>query len=117
MAGDPLAQIPFNFFAGLIPDDATELAWESGYLFVVTSVFFTYVNGVGTTGPILTDAEGNRRMQPIMNGDNTPYPSTIAQRCEIVLGPNSGATIRGLGGEGYCSLDGYAFAPVGSSIW
>lgn len=117
MAGDPTAQVPFNFFAGAIPSSPTELAWTTGYLYVITSVSLWAPNGSDTEEVLIVDAESNRRLQATMGpvGDwAVPLLNWVG---EMVMGPNHGALLYSTGDSLFGSIDGYAFAPVGSTIW
>lgn len=117
MSGPPEAQIPFNFFAGTLPTEPVELAWESGYLFVITSITLTLLYTTGEEYVELVDAEGNKRLSVPMHGANSTYPQSVFWRGEMVMGPNEGATIVINSGTGYASIDGYALLPLDSPIW
>lgn len=117
MAGLAAAQIPFNFFAGSVPDAPVDLAWTTGYLYVITSVVVFAPNGSDTEEFLLIDASGNRRVHATIGPTGDYAMPFLNMQCEMVMGPNSGALLYATGVDLFCSVDGYAFAPVGSTVW
>lgn len=113
----PQGSQPYNFFAGAVPEAEEPLAYIAGYYFVITSVIITLEAETAGMTIILTDGEGNRRLQALAEGANTAYPSERNYQCEIVLGNVAGATVSSTGGNAVISVDGYGFPPQNTPIW
>jgi hypothetical protein len=117
MAGNPQAQIPYNYFAGAVPSGAVECSHEAGYLQVVTDVVLSTAVGYGFAFIELHDPSGNGRLRLEVNGTADP-PIQIAQwHGEFVVGPSAGMEVVGDGETGLVSIDGYLLAPLGSGVW
>jgi hypothetical protein len=109
--------IPFNFFAGLTPTVATDLAWAEGYSYVITSIFLTTGATDGPTTVTVTDAEENYRWQGEVEAGSSTLPQRINDQLWIVLGPNSGAKIVSTTSEAIVTIDGFALLPGQLPIW
>ena len=117
MAGDPTAQVPFNFFAGTVEATETPLAFESGYLYVITSIVVSTGAGSPAYNMRIVDAEANIRFLGDLGLVSGLQVTLINLQCEMVLGGASGAYITASNAYGFASVDGYAVAPLGSTIW
>lgn len=109
--------IPFNFFAGALPTVKTNLAWVQGYDFIIASIVLSTESDQSYAWLQIIDAEENYRFQAGVTGAGTPEPLTEVWRPMMVMGPSEGAQVVGTGTGGVISIDGYALAPIGSSIW
>jgi hypothetical protein len=117
MADDGGAYVPFNFFAGASPTSAINLAWQSGYLYGITSILLSTGSDTATNLRIY-DAEGNLRIVCVCRRDAAPdYSAVFSWTGLLVLGPNEGAQLAADNDLGVVSVDGWALAPLSSSIW
>jgi hypothetical protein len=117
MAGDPTAQIPFNYFAGLIPDGYEDCSYESGYLQVITSVVLSIAPPGSESILQIRDPTGNTRISLLANDTGSDAGNLASWVGEFVCGNEGAIQVAGNGSGAFCSVDGYVVAPLGSAIW
>jgi hypothetical protein len=108
---------PFNYFAGAWPTSSRVLSSVAGFYFVITNVTLSMAATATPNEFLIYDGEGNRRLQAALDGSGESYPQLLPLQVNFVLGNDTEAVCVSTGGEGYASIDGYAFPPQDSPIW
>lgn len=108
--------IPWNFLAGDISEDGSELVWPTAFTAVVTSI------SLGTSGDVtlpfyvlLADGFGvSRALFNLADVDEAPY--ALAEPLFIVLGTEPGAKLSASAAGAYGSCDGWLCVPSSASL-
>lgn len=108
--------IPWNFLAGDISTEGSELVWPTAFTAVVTGI------SLGTSGSVelpfyvlLQDGFGaSRGLFNLAQDDVAPY--ALAEDLFIVLGTESGAKLSASAAGAYGSCDGWLCVPSSASL-